>query len=117
VRVTTEYSDSGDAAAARAEFETGLRQLVPSCDVRLRDSLTRPTDGDESVYFTVPSANGAILQVTFDPDQEPSLEEFKLLRAAAAVAAVVVQYETIAATSRPHLVASGQHVGSSFSRS
>jgi CheY-like chemotaxis protein len=98
VRVTSEFGHSGDAGAARHEFETGLRQLVPSCEITLRDSLVRPTDGCDSIYFTVPSPKGAILQVTFDPDQEPSLEQFKLLRAAASVASVIVQYETLAAT-------------------
>jgi len=97
VRVSTEFGHSGDAAAARHEFESGLRQLVPSCDIALRDSLIRSSNGCDSIYFTVPSPKGAVLQVTFDPDQEPSLEQFKLLRVAASVASIIVQYETLAA--------------------
>jgi CheY-like chemotaxis protein len=100
VRVTTEFAASNDAAVARHEFERGLAAMVPACAITLRDELIRPADGGDSIYFTVPSAKGAILQVTFDPEQEPSLEDFKVLRAAAALASVIVQYESMAATAR-----------------
>jgi len=95
VRVTSELNDSGTAADLRTTFEHGMRQLVPACEIKLRDTPMVSTDGGDSIYFTVPTTmgTGAILQATFDPEYEPALEEFKLLRAAAAVAAVIVQYE------------------------
>ena len=55
--------------------------------------MIEATEGCHSIYFTVPAPTGAILQATFDPGHEPSLEEFTLLKAAAAVAAVIIQFE------------------------
>jgi hypothetical protein len=98
VRVTTNLNASGDYAEARADFESGLRQLVPSCEIRLLAAPLQSADAGDSIYFTVPSPKGAVLQATFDPDHEPSLEEFNLLRAAAAVAAVIVQFESTVLT-------------------
>jgi hypothetical protein len=51
---------------------------VPACDVQLRDAVIEATEGCHSIYFTVPAPTGAILQATFDPGHEPSLEEFTL---------------------------------------
>jgi len=68
---------------------------VPACDIQLRHTPAGSLDGCDSIYFTVPTPSGqsTVLQATFDPEYEPALEEFKLLRAAASVAAVVVQYQ------------------------
>ena len=82
-----------------------MRQLVPGCEIKLRDTPMASTDGGDSIYFMVPTTlgAGAILQATFDPEYEPALDEFKLLRAAAAVAAVIVQYEEHASPARASL--------------
>ncbi len=93
-RVTTELYQNRSYEEARLAFETGMRLMVPSCDVKLSDSLIQPADGGDSVYFTVPAATPAILQATFDPGHEPSREEFKLLKAAAAVASILIEYES-----------------------
>jgi hypothetical protein len=105
VRVTSEFNDSGTAADLRTTFEQGMRQLVPGCRIKLRDTPMVSIDGGDSIYFTVPTTlgAGAILQATFDPEYEPALDEFKLLRAAAAVAAVIVQYEEHASPARVSL--------------
>jgi hypothetical protein len=103
VAVIAGFNLNGDGNAARRAFEAGLRQMVPSCDIRLHDAVIKPADGCDSIYFTVPSPTGqanAILQVTFDPDHEPSVEEFKLLRSAAGMASVIVQFESTAAATR-----------------
>jgi DNA-binding response OmpR family regulator len=94
VRVTTELFQNQNSDDARAAFAAGLRQMVPSCDVKLNDAPVRPTDGGDSIYFTVPGARPAILQATFDPEHEPSREEFKLLKAVAAIAAVILEFES-----------------------
>jgi hypothetical protein len=100
--MTSELNDSGTAADLRTTFEQGMRQLVPACEIKLRDTPMVSTDGGDSIYFTVPTTmgTGAILQATFDPEYEPALDEFKLLRAAAAVAAVIMQYEEHASPAR-----------------
>ena len=95
VRVTAELNEGGSPDIIRTTFEQGLRQLVPSCDIKLRHTPVGSLDGCDSIYFTVPTSGteGTVLQATFDPEYEPLLEEFKLLRAAASVAAVVLQYQ------------------------
>ena len=93
VKVTTALYQDQNSDAARAAFAAGLRQMVPTCNVTLNDALVRPSDGGDSIYFTVPAARPAILQATFDPEHEPSREEFKLLKAVAAIAAVILEFE------------------------
>jgi hypothetical protein len=82
-----------------------MGQLVLGCEIRLLDTPMISTDGRDSIDFTVPTTlgAGAVLQATFDPEHEPALDEFKLLRAAAAVAAVIVQYEEHASPARASL--------------
>jgi len=94
VCVTTELYQHHRGDAARRAFEAGLRQLVPTCDVVLCDRLVEPSGGGDSIYFAVPGASGAMVQATFAPGHEPTVEEFKLLRAAAAMASVIVHGET-----------------------
>jgi hypothetical protein len=94
VRVTTELYQHHRGEAARAAFEAGLRQLVPACEVRLCDRLVQRADAGDSIYFAVPGASGVVVQATFEPDHEPTIEEFKLLKAAAAMASVIVHGET-----------------------
>jgi hypothetical protein len=94
VRVTTELYQHHRGDAARNAFEAGLRQLIPTCDVMLCDRLVEPSAGGESIYFAVPGASSAMVQATFAPGHQPTVEEFKLLKAAAAMAAVIVHGET-----------------------
>ena len=72
---------------ARALFEQGLRELVPAREIQIR-SGPAPAGEGEAVYFTVPTDDRSqpILQVTFDPDYEPSADELSLLKAAASLA-------------------------------
>jgi hypothetical protein len=94
VRVTTELYQNQRGDAARAVFEEGLRHLVPACEVRLCDRLVQRPDAGDSIYFTVPGASAAMVQATFETGHQPTAEEFKLLRAAAAMASVIVHGET-----------------------
>ena len=94
VRITTELYQHQRGEAARAAFRAGLRQLVPACDIRLCDRLVHPTESGDSIYFAVPGTSGVMVQATFDQGQEPTAEDFKLLRAAAAMASVIVHGET-----------------------
>ena len=93
VRITTELYQHQRNEAARAAFEAGLPHLLPGCEVTLCDRLVQRADGD-SIYFAVPGASGAMVQATFKPGHQPTVDEFRLLRAAAAMAAVIVHGET-----------------------
>jgi CheY-like chemotaxis protein len=95
VRVSVEIGRGREAAAVRATFEQGLRRLVPAREIKIREVPMAPTEGTESIYFTVPdgSPSRSILQATFEPNYEPAADEFTLLKAAAAAAAIVLLYE------------------------
>jgi hypothetical protein len=76
----------------RTEFEAGVMALVSVRDVRLRETPSATEHGPESIYFTVPDASTpAVLQVTFDPGYEPRQEDLETLKAAAAVAARMLE--------------------------
>jgi hypothetical protein len=94
VRVTNDLYQHQRYNEARTAFESGLRQLVPACDVRLSDRLVQPADGGDSIYFAVPGASGVMVQATFGFGHKPSAEELRLLRAAAAIASVIVHSES-----------------------
>ena len=79
---------------ARAEFEAGLRELVPGCRVALFDRLVEPVADEESIYFAVPAVSGVKVRATFEPGHQATSEELKLLRAAAALASVIMHSET-----------------------
>jgi hypothetical protein len=79
-------------AELRMTFETGVLDLITAGEVRLRDVPVVENDGRESVYFTVPARDGsaAVLQVTFNANDAPSAEDFEVLMAASAAAAMVL---------------------------
>lgn len=86
-------AESGASAAElRAEFESGVLKMVTAREVRLRDVPVVENDGRESVYFTIPTSDAtpAILQVTFNANDQPSAKDFELLTAAADIAACVL---------------------------
>ena len=92
VRVTTELYETGDYDEAHAIFDSFLRQFA-GCQVRLAESLSEPREGFESIHFKVSAPTRAILEATFDRGHEPSVEDFALLKAAAAIASVLLQHE------------------------
>jgi hypothetical protein len=88
-----EVKDASSLASTRASFELGLRRLLPVRDIQLRQSPMVPSEGSESIYFSVPCSSGprSILQAIFEPGYRPSPAEFRLLKAAASLAAVVLE--------------------------
>src|SRR5204863_2806477 len=80
---------------ARVVFEQGLRGLVAARDVRIVDRLDASVGGDDGICFTIPTVDRspAVLQVTFEAGHLPGRDEFALLKAAAAPAAVVLHHE------------------------
>lgn len=93
-RVLGEVNHGSGSVAPRARFEQGLRRLLPVRDIQFRLTPIIPNEGSESIYFTVPRVFGPrpILQAIFEPDYQPSEMEFRLLKAAASLAAVVLEF-------------------------
>lgn len=91
------------STAARVRFEQELRRLLLARDVLIRHAPVVAADGAESVYFSIPGGSGSVLQVIFERDHEPSAMEFEVLRAAARLAAVVLD-GTPARDAAPDLV-------------
>jgi hypothetical protein len=94
-RVLAEVDGPPHSASVRARFESELRALLRVRDVQIRETPLIAERGLESIYFTVPHApagSAPILQVVFDPDGAPSAPEFRLLKAAATLAAVVLTF-------------------------
>jgi CheY-like chemotaxis protein len=80
-------------ASVQARFEQELQKLLPVREIKIRQTPVIPDDRIESVYFTVPRVSGSqsILQAVFEPDYQPSAMEFRLMKAAAGMAAVVLE--------------------------
>jgi CheY-like chemotaxis protein len=94
VHVLSDVSINSRSSAPRAKFEQGLRQLMPLREVQIRQASVNPEQQDDSVYFNVPHESGvsAIMQVVFERHYQPSSNEFKLLKAAAGVAGVILEF-------------------------
>jgi hypothetical protein len=92
-RVLADLDRPRGGSALRSRFEDELRQLLPVRNIQLRDSPLMSTDDDESIYFSVPGGSGSpVLQATFERNSPPSALDFKLLKAAASLAAVVLEF-------------------------
>jgi hypothetical protein len=93
-RMLTEADRGSDGAVLRATFEQELRQLLPVRDIQIRQKPVIAERGTESIYFTVPYGSDAqpILQAIFEPDYAPTAMDFRLLKAAATLAAVVLEF-------------------------
>jgi hypothetical protein len=93
-RVLREIESGAPASSARRTFERGLCRLLTADDVQVRHSPIVPSRGSESFYFRVPTKGipQPILQAVFASDAGPSAAEFKVLRAAANLAAVILEF-------------------------
>jgi CheY-like chemotaxis protein len=92
--VLREMERGAAPAAMRSSYEQGLRKLVPVQDIRLRQKPIAPPDGCESIYFSVPASSGAapVLQAIFESDYRLSADEFTVLKAAATLAATLLEF-------------------------
>lgn len=108
-RVLGEGEPLPRASELRVRFESDLRRLLRLRDVQIRES---PVSGDvtESIYFTIPQSSGShrVLQVFFEPGEALSEMDFRILRAAASAAALVLELapSTDTPTAGPHLARS-----------
>jgi CheY-like chemotaxis protein len=73
-------------------FETEVRALVRAKEVRIRAVPVRAAGGCQALYFKIPSTTGSehALHVVFERGHRPSAAEFRLLKATASLAAVVL---------------------------
>ncbi len=95
-RVLTDVDRRSSPVALRARFEDELRRMLPVRNVQIRQSPLMSSDQDDSIYFNVPAGSGSpVLQATFEPDNLPSTIDFKLLKAAANLAAVLLEFEDV----------------------
>jgi hypothetical protein len=94
-RVAQELEDA-PSLTRRAAFERGVRELVAARDVRLRNAAGGALEGETTVCFSVPAAAGVgtVLQATFASGAEPTREVLRLLRAAAGLAGVLLEFDT-----------------------
>jgi PilZ domain len=93
-RVLAEAGGNSSRSSLRTRFEQELRRLLPVREIKIRQTPMIPSERTESVYFTVPRASISrpILQAVFEPDYQPSATEFRILKAAAGVAAVILEF-------------------------
>ena len=93
-RIMSNLDRCSGEAALRGSFERELRRILPVRDIQIRATPVIPERGAESIYFTVPHGTGErpILQAIFDPEHIPSAMDFRLLKAAANLAAVVLEF-------------------------
>lgn len=98
-RVLGEVERGFDESALRGRFEQELRRLLPVRDIQIRKTPLIAEQGADSIYFTVPQGSDKqpILQAIFEPGYAPTAEEFRLLKAAASLAAVVLELAPLSA--------------------
>lgn len=91
-RMLSDIDGSSGPAAVRANLERELRSILPVRDIQIRQTPVLAEPGAESVVFTVPHRTQPILQAIFEPDYAPSAMDLRLLKAAASVAAIVLEF-------------------------
>jgi hypothetical protein len=99
-RVLADSAERLEPAPAR--FAKGLRALVRARDVQIRTTPMSPSGGRETLYFDIPGADRpcGILQVVFERNYDVSDSEFRLLKAAAWLAAALMEFDRSAQCSR-----------------
>jgi hypothetical protein len=91
-RVLADANWVSNGAALRSLFETEVRALVRAKDVRIRPVPVRTGGGCQSLYFSIPTVTAPRhgLHIVFERGYRPTAAEFRLLKAAASLAAVVL---------------------------
>jgi CheY-like chemotaxis protein len=91
-RVLANATWVANGAPLRSSFESEVCTLVKAREVRIRAVPVRAGGGCQSLYFNIPSAGAAEygLHVVFERGYRPTAAEFRLLKAAASLASVVL---------------------------
>jgi hypothetical protein len=87
--------DRGSRLTRREVLERNIRQVVPAREIVIRDQPIAAGGDGLSMSFSAPTATGktATVQALFDRGSEPTELDLKLLRAAAGLAAVVLEFD------------------------
>jgi hypothetical protein len=94
--LTQALSESGEGQdPAPARFTRGLRELVRARTVQIRNAPSSSAAGRETLYFDIPGSDrsSSTLEVVFDRNYDVNESEFRLLKAAAWLAAAVIEFE------------------------
>jgi hypothetical protein len=96
-RVLANAAWVSNGSTLRSRFETELRGLVGAKEVSIRTVPVRAAGGCQSLCFKIPSTSDSeyALHVVFERGHRPSAAEFRLLKAAASVAAIVVDLDPV----------------------
>jgi CheY-like chemotaxis protein len=91
--VLSQAAEAQDPAPAR--FTRGLRQLVQARNVQIRNTPASSAAGRETLYFDIPGSDrsSSTLEVVFDRNYDVNESEFRLLKAAAYLAAAVLELD------------------------
>ena len=86
----------------RSAFELGVQSLVGARDVRVCRAPVQTEEPGDSLCLTVPTSDGteAFLQAIYDRTRPPSSTSFQHLKAAATLAADVIEMEQAAQAAR-----------------
>jgi CheY-like chemotaxis protein len=92
-RVLGEGESVARPSELRIRFESDLRRLLRLRDVQIRETPAVAGEITESIYFTIPESSGRsrVLQVFFEPGEALSDMDFRILKAAANAAALVLE--------------------------
>ena len=92
--LTAVLSDSTHTEAASVRFARGLRELLGARDVLIRRGPLTPVEDSDTLYFEVREGGSCtVLQVTWDKHRPRTDDDVKMMRAAAGVAAALMQCE------------------------
>jgi hypothetical protein len=91
-RVLASANWVANGAGLRSRFETEVRALVGAKEVRICAAPARASGGCQSLYFSIPGAAPCDhgLLVVFDRGYRPTAADFRVLKAAASLASVVL---------------------------
>jgi hypothetical protein len=91
-RVLANASWVSNGATLRSQFEAELRAMVRAKDVCICTVPVRAAGGCQQLYFKIPTSGDSeyALHIVFERGHRPSAAEFRLLEAAARLAAVVL---------------------------
>ena len=79
----------------REAVERAVRQVTGAQDVQIHDGVIAPAAGGDTFDFAVPTSADAlvIMRVAFAPGSKPTPADLRLSRAAARLAAVILEFE------------------------
>lgn len=103
-RVLANANWASNGASLRAAFEDEIRALVRAKEVRIRAVPMRTAGGCQSLYFNIPSQTETAygLHIVFERGYRPTSAEFRLLKAAASLAAVILDLAPVEGLASPN---------------